>query len=199
MTTATTVCAASLVFIPLGVRAVSCPPKVYKLDVTTTADAHDLVSALECTGRGVFNVSWTGSIAISERIEVSNGISLSITGLSASSTVPDKESVISEAVVDARGSTGIFSVSGGSILSLANLVLKGGSWELGGAIAVEQSYPTNSSTSINTVNAVDCTFLDNSVATHGGKKEVPCYNILKGLDCLRIYYLFRESVECPNL
>lgn len=167
------VSAASLVLIPAAVKAIFCDTHITKKNVTTTVEAHELVSALKCTGDGVFDVTWIGSVAINQRIDVSDGISLSISGFDSSSTVlGDDGPVISDAEVDARGSTGIFSVSGGSTLSLTSLTLRGGSSEDGGAVHVENPSPNSITTSpIDTINAVDCKFFHNSATRHGGAKE----------------------------
>ncbi|CAN0495476.1 unnamed protein product, partial [Laminaria digitata] len=63
------------------------------------------------------------------------------------------------AVVNAGGGTGIFAVSGGSNLSLTNLVLEGGNTEYGAAVnLLSSSY----------LFAYDCTFVNN-IASFGGK------------------------------
>lgn len=148
--------------------AAACGTSVVQADVASTADAQDLASALDCTGAGVFNVTWTGSVVVSQLFTVSGGSTLTIMG---DGETDEHDFTDQTAVIDAQGTDGIFIVSGASTLSLENLVLQGGNGsENGGAIRVEAGGGS-------VVNVGNCGFLDNHATGYGGERggaEVSC-------------------------
>ncbi|CAB1102169.1 unnamed protein product [Ectocarpus sp. CCAP 1310/34] len=150
------IAACALLLSAAGVESAACAAGVVQADVTSAADAEALVSMLSCTGGGVFDVQWTGSVPIAEPFNVSGGSSLTVTGAS-SSVLDDNSSGV--AVVDGQGNDGIFDVSGASTLSLNNLILAGGNSSTdGGAIHVTGA----------DVFVTDCGFQNNSATGYGG-------------------------------
>ncbi|CAM9428829.1 unnamed protein product [Scytosiphon promiscuus] len=135
-------------------EAAACAASVVQAHVASPADAQDLASALDCTGGGgVFNVTWTGSVVVTQPFNISAGAALTVTGVGGGAD--------ETAVIDAEGADGIFVVSGVSALNLENLVLQGGnSSENGGAIRVEAGGSV--------INLSNCDFLDNHAAGYGG-------------------------------
>lgn len=181
-----------LTFLFSGSEPAACPSDVVHMYVSTPDEAQKLVSALNCTGGGIFDVTWTGRVPISETFVVPNGSSLTITGAAGASPVGGND----VDVIDAEGTTHIFSVMGGreyfkpstwtlygshthtsffstsGDLNLANLVLTGGQergellggWG-GGAIEASGS----------AVKIYNCTFRNNtSLGTGGGEQRGMC-------------------------
>lgn len=148
------IAASALLLSAAGVESAACAAGIIQADVTSAADAEGLVSILSCTGGGVFDVQWTGSVPIAEPFNVSGGSSLTVTG--APSSVLDGNSS-GVAVVDGQGNDGIFDVSGASTLSLNNLMLAGGNSSTdGGAIHVTGA----------DVFVTDCGFQNNSATAY---------------------------------
>ena len=134
---------------------------------SAAADAQFLVDALKCTGSGEFNVTWHGSVPLKQTLNVTEGISLTVTGTDSSRF--SKDGYGDTATIDGgsiTSQTGIFHVSGASTLTLDNLVLQGGkSTTVGGGGGVEahghdHGHPT--------VNAIDSSFIRNNGSIAGG-------------------------------
>ena len=51
---------------------------------SAAADAQFLVDALKCTGSGEFNVTWHGSVPLKQTLNVTEGISVTVTGTDSS-------------------------------------------------------------------------------------------------------------------
>lgn len=140
-----------------------------QMDVNSTSDAEALVEALDCTGGGVFNVAWYGSVATNQTFHVTAGVSLIITGTNSSLFALDghegKATIAGDKITS---QSGIFSLSADSSLTLDNLVLQGGKPAIdygGGAIDAQGSADANT-----TVNVIDCLFTrntGNSSGVHG--------------------------------
>lgn len=122
------------------------------MDVATTGDLQKFTDAINCTGPGVFSVTWYRSLLIEQTIEVSNQKNVTITG-SGLQTIRGASGENNDV------GTGIFSVSSGSSLRLNHLVLEGGSSDHGGAVVVHSS---------SYLHVVDCIFTNNK-ASRGGK------------------------------
>lgn len=129
-----------------GVNSASCSLSTVTVNVNSPADVQNLTDALACTGGGAFNISWNSSVAIAEKIEVSNSKDVTITGTGST-------------VVSPASGAGIFSVSGGSTLRLNDLVLAGGSADQGGAVDLLSS---------SSLFVSDCDFTNNN-ASNGGE------------------------------
>lgn len=145
---------------PSGVDSAQCAD-TQTIEVASTADAWHLSDALNCTGGGVFDVTWYGSVSINETIQVSDGISLTVSGSGFSSKPPLDGDAPTATIVGVKSTseTGIFHVSGASSLTLDNLVIKGGrSNHTTGAGAVRAK---GSAGVIPTVSVIDCHFMDN--------------------------------------
>lgn len=162
---------ASTLFIS-GVNSTECV-NAQTIEVSSTADAQHLSDALTCTGGGVFDVIWYGSVSINQTIEVPDGISLTITGSGFSSSLPLDRSASTATILGVKSTsqTGMFHVSGASTLNLDNLVLQGGySDDNTGAGAVKAQ---GASGVIQTVNVTDCHFKDN-YGHYAGVWRTPC-------------------------
>lgn len=136
------------------------------MDVTSTADVETLIEALSCTGAGIFNVTWHGTVTVQQMINVTGGSHLTVTQAQIDSSGSTGDGLDGAAVVEAGTSTGLFLVSGGSALTLVDLELTGGNAYKGGAVtAVADSALERDS---NRFTAVGCTFTANT-ATFGGE------------------------------
>ena len=153
----TTTVLAALAFLS-AVESARCAET--QMNVASAADARNLSDALNCTGGGDFSVTWYGSVTISQAFEVTDGISLTVTGSGASSMalgdgIPYAGIVGNELTPEA----GIFFVSGASTLTLDNMALQGAYSEKrdgGGAIEAQGSRDAHP-----TINVIDCLFADN--------------------------------------
>lgn len=143
----------TILLIP-GAQTAPCPSNAtVELDVATAADLQTFTDAINCTGPGVFNITWCSSLTIEQTIEVSNQKKVTIRG-SGFHTIRD---ALDD---DDDDGIGIFSVFNGSSLRLEHLVLEGGLSEHGGAVAVlASSY----------LHVVDC-IITNNKASRGGEK-----------------------------
>ena len=130
-----------------------CPAGTISMNVATISELQTLMTAIKCTGEGVFNVTWIGRVPLVEAIDLRDGKNLTVTG--SISALAD----FSSAVIDAGGATGIFTVYNESMLSLNSLVLQGGSSTNGTAVDARLS---------SSVIVHDCVFT-NFVATNGGE------------------------------
>ena len=158
--------AATLFFAVGVVESAPCATSVTEMDVTSVADVETLVEALTCTGGGIFNVTWHGTVAVPQMINVTGGSHLTVAQARLDSLSSTGEGLDESAVVEAGSSTGLFLVSGGSVLTLVDLELRGGSSYKGGAVtAVSDSALELDS---NRLTAVGCTFTSNT-ATVGGE------------------------------
>lgn len=159
----------AIFFIP-GTETASCPSDtVVAMNVTSSADVLNLTGAINCTGEGVFNVTWYNSLHIDQIIEVSHGKKVTVTGFGFPTIRPgiNYDGDDTGAADDLGSTTGIFSVSNDSGLILKQLVLEGGFSEEGGAVGV---------TSSSSLYVYDCGFGNNNAST-GGKNTVKawCY------------------------
>ena len=130
-----------------------CPPGTVSMNVATTSELQTLMTTMNCTGEGVFNVTWIGRVPLVEAIDLRDGKNLTVTG--SISALAD----FSSAVIDAGRATGIFTVRDRSALSLNSLVLEGGASTNGAAVDARSS----SSVIVN-----DCVFTNN-IANNGGE------------------------------
>lgn len=143
---AVAVTAALATFSVVHVGSAACSSDPYRGDVVAESDVEALRGAMGCDGNGTFEVTWH-SVSILERIEVSDGKNLTVTGR-----------FDAEAEINARGTDGIFFVYNRSTLTLNQLVLSGGNATgAGGAIAIDSS----------TVNVDGCSFVGNSASISG--------------------------------
>lgn len=160
-----------------GSESAACSPSVVHMSVSTPDQAQELVSALNCTGGGEFNVSWSGTVAISQAFVVPRNSSLTITGAAGISPAGGNELD----VVDAEGITTIIRItdvidkdptfkrspSGGSSLILASLILTGGQVGDGGYMVgsggAVQAFGSDISNS-------NCTFRNNSSSSSEGEQ-----------------------------
>lgn len=102
--------------------SVPCPITPQTLNVTTTEDARDLATAVNCSGGGVFEVLWQGAVIVDSTIALTDDCNVSITGVGL------------DAVVDGGGTTQLFTVSNSS-LYITNMGLENGYGYSGGAVA----------------------------------------------------------------
>ena len=130
-----------------------CPADTVSMNVATTSELQTLMTTINCTGEGVFNVTWIGRVSLVGAIELREHKKLTITG---STSAPTD---FSSAAIDAGGATGMFTVYNGSTLSLNSLMLEGGHVTNGAAIDARSS---------SSVIVDDCVFANN-VATNGGE------------------------------
>lgn len=131
-------------------RASDCGVVASPFTVGTTEDVSTLSTSLGCSN-GTFVVQWVGEIFVAETIHVTNGTSLSITGIGAGS----------RAIADGRNDTQLFVVDRGSSLHFfSDMTLAyGDASSFGGATnAPEASVSFNGNAS----------FMPNSAGVHGG-------------------------------
>lgn len=149
--------AAVLLFLS-GAESAQCVDT--QMEVASTSDAQELSDALNCTGGGNMNVTWYGSVTISQAFEVPGGISLTVTGSNSASMALDGASP--QAIIvgnELPSDSAIFNVSGASTLTLDNMVLHGAySVENRGGGAIEAQGSVDGHL---TVNVIDCLFTDN--------------------------------------
>jgi len=148
-------------------ESASCPSGTAAVNIASTADLQILTDLLACEGEGQFNITWYASLAIEERIEVSNKKNVTVTG----TTFRSFDGGLGDdngagVIIDARRGTGIFSVSNGSTLHLNNLVLEGGNTENGGAVDVFSS---------SSLFVFGCIFRNNN-ASNGGENPILAYD-----------------------
>lgn len=145
----------------------ACSTGVVVISVASAAEAQSLADALTCTGGGLFEVTWSGSVAVTEPFQVSGGSTLNITGEVgfAPGFVLDDDGMSSTGEIAAaigQGTDGIFIVSGSSTLTLDNLVLQGGNSSAGGG-AIHAAGAA--------IGVRDCGFLNNGAVGYGGKQQ----------------------------
>lgn len=131
--------------------AAPCPSAPGAFSVANAVDLKNLTTAMNCSGEGVFDVTWVGFVRVREPIQVSGQKEVTITGGILNGSLP--------ATIHAGNTTGIFNVSNNSMLTLRYLSLEAGYSEKGGAVSVTGS---------SELNAFGCTFAGN-VATEGGE------------------------------
>lgn len=164
-----------------------CPSGTVALDVIEAADVERLMDKLNCTGRGDFNITWYSSLQIGQRIDVSDKKNLTVTG----SEFPTISGALDDDN-DAGGNvttgtaTGIFSVSGGSILRLNHLALEGGDAFSGGAVSVYSSVLV----------AVGSTFANNHASKNGGERT---FQDMCKLSAVIDAILLAELLQAPKL
>ena len=147
-------------FFVQGAEAVPCPFGTVSFNVTTTDDVNNLADLLDCSGQGVFNITWYASLRTRQSIEVSNQKNVTING-SEFPTIRSGKYIKDDtgASIDLGRTANIFSVVNGSTLSLNKVVLEGGYSEEGGAVDVRSS---------SYLYVVNCGFTNNS-AVNGGE------------------------------
>lgn len=138
--------------VALRVESAVCAAGVTTAEVASISDVLNLRSALNCTGGGVFDVAWYGTVAVNDTFYVPDGTDMTVTGYSSSSALDQDAGPTATVEGGYRTSFGLFRLSNNSVLSLNNLVLNGGySTDVGGAIAALGA----------SINIVDCTFRGN--------------------------------------
>lgn len=90
-----------------------CPTAAQSFNVTSTAKAAELATALNCSGGGSFDVLWEGSVFVQETLALTDGIEVTITGVGL------------DATADGNGATQLFTVVN-STLNLADIALQNG-------------------------------------------------------------------------
>lgn len=158
--------ATTLLFAAGVVDSAPCAASVTEMDVASTADVETLTEALTCTGGGIFNVTWHGTVTVPQMINVTGGSHLTVAQARLDSPSSTGEGLDENAVIEAGTSSSLFLVSGGSVLTLVNLELRGGSSFKGGAVAAVSDSALELDS--NRLTAVGCTFTANT-ATVGGK------------------------------
>ena len=148
-----------------GAELAPCPSVTVAVNIGSTADVQSLTDALACAGEGVFNITWYSSLAIEERIEVSDNKNVTVTGTSPSFGGGLADGNDAGVIIDAGSGTGIFSVFHGSTLRLNNLVLEGGNTEHGGAVEVLSS---------SSLFVFDCLFKNNNASNGGETLQLGC-------------------------
>lgn len=116
--------------------------------VEDTAGAARLAQAVNCSG-GSFDVTWIGSVTVTETIHVGEGTTLNVTGSSDGMSAADGASQTSQ-----------FSLEGGGVLHLSDLTLANGlagAGSAGGALLAADA----------TVTLTRCTFVDNAAEVGG--------------------------------
>ena len=147
------------IFFVSGAESALCSSRTVGINIASIADVQNLPSELACTGEGSFNITWSASLMIERRIEVTDGKNVTVTGAGFARI----RGTLSEDIEagnmfeDGRG-TGIFSVTNGSTLRLNNLVLEGGNAQGGGAVDVLSS---------SLLLVLGCTFTSNSASVGG--------------------------------
>lgn len=126
-----------------GADANPCPAETISMNVTTTGELGLMMTSINCTGQGKFDITWIASLSLVQTIELSNKKQVTVTGPSSAGATRDSSSLdptdIWDNVIDAGGATGMFRVSNGSTLTLNNLVLEGGTSAAGAAIDARSS------------------------------------------------------------
>ena len=175
-------------FIP-SVKPAQCPSGTVAISVTSIPDVQILSDALNCTGPGVFDVTWKGDLQLDRRIDASDMKIVTVTGsgFPTHSGALDRDND-SGAIGDARPGAGIFLVSDGSALHLNNVALYGGNAERGGAVSVlSSSY----------LSAFGCTFT-NRIAIEGGGEDMLCLSYQTGRAESNHGFLCQLSVPIPG-
>lgn len=90
-----------------------CPSTAQSFDVTTTEEAKDLATALNCSGIGTFDVLWMGTVIVEETIAIADGAVVTVTGVG------------SAAIADGNGTAQLFTVRNAT-LALADFGLHNG-------------------------------------------------------------------------
>lgn len=140
--------------------AAPCPAGTVSMEVATTAELQTMITAINCTGEGMFDVTWIGSVPLLQTIEVCGKKQLTVTG---STSTPLN---LPSAAIDAGSTTGIFIVCNGSTLSLNNVLLEGGISSSGAAIDARVS---------SSVYLTDCGFTNNNATTGGETIHIEVY------------------------
>lgn len=141
------ICVSLLSILGWAKGQVTCPVGVTARNVSSTAEALELSDALNCSGRGQFEVDWSGNVLLPRTITISNGSSVKVTGLGP------------EAVIDGGGAVRLFEVDEGSTLEINRVSLVGGRsageipGEGGGAVQL---------LSLSRLAAVNCSFVGNT-------------------------------------
>ena len=117
-----------------------CPTTAQSFEVTTTAEARELATALNCSGGGSFDVRWEGTVIVDQPIVLTDGMMVTIAGVGTG------------AIVDGNGYTQLFTVSD-STLNLVDIALENGYGSgNGGAVwagGVDSAVFCNGTTSFN--------------------------------------------------
>lgn len=97
-----------------------CPTTAQTFEITTTAEATELATALNCSGGGTFDVLWEGRVVVDETFALTDGSVVTIAGVGSGS------------IVDGGGTTQLFTVSDAT-LELSEIGLENGSGTDGNA------------------------------------------------------------------
>lgn len=163
-----------------GAQSAPCPAGTTSMDVSTAVELQTMMNAINCTGEGIFDITWIGSVFLVQTIEVCENKQLTVTGSTSTGSVStgsasnqpiSTESVssgesFSSDVIYAGSTSRIFKVCNGSTLSLNNLVLEGGVSATGAGIDARSS---------SSVFVENCAFTNNN-ATAGGE---PVYSLME--------------------
>lgn len=167
---------AAATFLVSPVQSAACSSVAPPENVSTSDDVQSLRDALNCTGQRSLSVTWRGAIQIDERIVVSTGKSLTVSGANGD----DQDEI------DAGHNDGIFLVSDQSMLTLKYLTLRdGNASSSGGAIAI-----TNASTVV----VEDCNFTGNSAEGSGDIFYI-CTILLRFVDPRSHIVIFQFSTQ----
>lgn len=145
-----------------GAHPAPCPPDVIAMSLRSPGDVQALTDAMDCTGPGVFDVTLHGRVQLKDIIDVSGHKNVTVTG-SVDNSRDGTSDACFYADIDDGNTTGLFSVSNGSSLSVINLGLEGGFSADGGAVSV---------TSSSFLYAFDCNFTHNTASSAGGEQMI---------------------------
>lgn len=144
-----------------------CPAGIDARNVSSAADALDLRDALLCSGPGVFEVSWSGRVALTRTIVVSNGTSVRFSGYGTGEA-------------DGAGIVRLFEVHDGSTLELDRFslvrgaesgeVIEGTFIGYGGGLLVSGS---------SRLAVSSCSFVSNFATFSGGKIDDDVHTYMK--------------------
>lgn len=149
------------------VESAACAAGIITLEISSSSDLENLHSVLDCTGGGVFDVSWYGTVAVNDTLYVPDGSDLTVTGFSSRSTLDEGSNPTATIDGGHRTPFGFFCLYNNSALTLNNLVLDGGySTSNGGAVgALEEDLDPGPIARF--VNIVDCTLHNNTAESFG--------------------------------
>lgn len=141
-----------------GAVSVPCPSGTVGFNVNSTTDVQTFTDQLNCTGEGVFHITWFANLTLHRTIEFSNMKDVTITGSGFPVIRGGLGYYNAGRAVGSDRAFGMFALSNGSTLRLNNVVLEEGNADNGGAVVLL----ANSS-----LFSYGCTFTGNSAANGG--------------------------------